>query len=87
MTDASPPGYHSLVHSGPLRPILIWYAPFRAVLFNMLILMWMWLMLTWRWAVLATVIHAGLALLWHYDPYLLASVWEARKFRRFLGSD
>ena len=87
MESGDAPGYRSTIHAGSLQPILIWRAPFRAVLYNILMLMWVFLMLTWRWTLVAVVVHVGLAVLWAYDPYLLASGWEARKFRHFLGSD
>jgi hypothetical protein len=85
--DDSPPGYRSVVHRGPLAPLLIYYAPYRAVLFNMLLFMFISLMLTGRWFVIAVVVHVSLAVLWWFDAYLLESIWEARKFRVMLGAD
>jgi hypothetical protein len=85
MTDI--PGYTSSVHQGPLKPVLIWQVPYKGMIANVLLLMFVALQLTWRWLLAAVVIHLALALLWWIDPYLLASMWEARRYQRWLGVD
>jgi type IV secretory pathway TrbD component len=83
----APDGFTSIVHQGPLKPVLIWRAPHEYVVINALVAMMVMLTLTWRWAVVAALVHVALILAWMYDPHFLPGLFRSLLHRLWYGTE